>query len=92
MSEKKNDPLNPKVRKIRFCRRSPEGESVLDFCFGRGFRTYNYTLVEGSVYDLPEDVISHINNIKKVRAQSNVNTGEHRIVEEYYYYCEPVVQ
>lgn len=92
MSDKKHsEPAEPKMRKIKFFRKIAEADPVLDFCFGRRYKTFNYTLVEGNVYELPEDVIKHINSIKKTLSRSDVRTNEKIVYDVYYYSCEPVV-
>lgn len=92
MSDKKpSEPVEPKKRKIKFFRKIAEADPVLDFSFGRRHRIYDYTLVEGNVYELPEDVINHINSIKKTLSRSDARTNERIVYDMYYYSCEPVV-
>lgn len=92
MSEKKKPEIQePKIRKVRFLRRTSEADSCLDFSFGRGNRILDFCLVEGNVYELPEDVIQHIHSIKKTFVRSDARTNEITTYHINYYYCDPIV-
>lgn len=92
MSDKKNSaPSATKTRKIKFLRRTVEAESTLDFSFQRKDGIYDFLLEEGKIYELPEDVIQHINSLKKTFVRSNAHTQEIITYDVNYYYCEPVV-
>lgn len=92
MSDKKKPEITePRIRKVRFLRRTAEAEPCLEFSFGRKNRILDFSLVEGNIYELPEDVIQHLNSIKKTFIRSDARTGEVTTYNVNYYYCEPIV-